>query len=138
MKKKKKAVRENVTIGKEKKKIDKKLVIKLLISFFVIFSVYFTLMKVAEIYGILLIQKITFFTYIGAITLLGSLYVIFNRGVSRDVPTESDLPDTMSKEEKEEFIKMRLHDREKAKKVLIFLLPFVVTLLVDVINVFYF
>ncbi len=138
MKNKKKAARENVPAVKEKKKVDKKLVIKLLISFFVIFSVYFTLMKVAEIYGILLIQKITFFVYIGAITLLGSLYVIFNKGVSRDVPTESDLPDTMSREEKEEFIEMRLRDREKAKKVLVFLLPFVITLLVDVINVFYF
>ena len=136
--KKKRTAREKISPAKEKKKIDVKLVIKLLVSFFVIFSVYFTMMKIAEIYGILLIQKITFFTYIGAITLLGSLYVVFNKGVSRDVPTEDDLPDTMSKEEKRELVEMRLRDREKAKKVLIFLLPFVLTLLVDVINVFYF
>ena len=138
MKNKKTSAREKVTAGKEKKKVDKKLVVKLLVSFLAIFSVYFTLMRVGEIYGILLIQKITFFTYIGAITLLGSLYVIFNKGVSRDVPTESDLPDTMSREEKLDLIEMRLRDREKAKKVLIFLLPFVLTLFVDVINVFYF
>ena len=121
-----------------RKKTGLPLAIKLALSFVFIVGTYFAAIKVGEIMKLFLIQKITLITYIAAATVLGSLYVIFNKGVSNDVPEAGDLPDEWSREEKELFIEKRKKDREKAKKVLIFLLPVIVALLIDVINVFYF
>ena len=122
----------------EKKPGKTKLTLQLALSFTVTVGLYFTMMKIGELKGNFLIQEITLFSYMGAAILLGALYVIFNKGVSSDVPKEDDLPDDWSDEKKREFVEQRKKDRAKAKKVLIFLLPVVVTLFIEIINLFYF
>lgn len=73
------------------------------------------------------------------ILLLGFVlaYLIYNRFLYRKNVTAEDLPDTMTQEQKEAFIadgKLRL---QKSKWMMLIILPLVITLLVDAVELFW-
>ncbi len=88
-------------------------------------------MKLAEIYNSFLIQQITVSVYTAIATVLGALFIIINGGLSTDIPRKDQLKDSLTDKEKEEIIELVKTRREKAKKLLIYLAPFVFTLLLD-------
>ncbi len=110
---------------------------KLLISFAVIFSVYQFCLKLAETNNSVWMQNLTLIIYSGATTVIAVIFIIKNRGVSNDIPTPEQLPDTWSTDEKTKFIEDLIKSKNSAKKLLIVLIPLILTLLIDMIYLFY-
>ena len=104
---------------------------KIFILFVIVFSIFQLCMKLAEIYNSFLIQQITVSVYTAIATVLGALFIIINGGLSTDIPRKDQLKDSLTDKEKEEIIELVKTRREKAKKLLIYLAPFVFTLLLD-------
>lgn len=104
---------------------------KIFLLFVIVFSIFQLCMKLAEIYEIFVLQQITVFVYTAVATALGASFIIINGGVSSDIPRKDQLRDDLSDEEKEKIIELVKHRREKAKKLLVYLAPFVFTLLLD-------
>lgn len=104
---------------------------KVFVLFVIVFSVFQLCMKLAEIYDSFLIQQITVIVYTAIATILGALFIIINGGVSSDIPRKDQLKDSLSDNEKEEIIELVKVRRAKAKKLLVYLAPFVFTLLLD-------
>ena len=73
--------------------------------------------------------------YIGIATVAIFSYVIYNRGFSRKGLTPEMLPDTMSKEEKEEFIEDGKRRLRKSRPLLILVFAFVFTFLFDLMEI---
>ena len=110
-----------------------KLAGKVFALFVVVFSVYQALLKIGENTGNLAICYWTVIAYVGITTILLGLFIILNRGISNDVPTRDQLKNTMSDEEKDAFIEEIKAVRKRAKKVLVFVIPFILTLLIDAV-----
>lgn len=106
---------------------------KLLLSFAVIFSIYHVLLKLGEIYNNKFLYDYTVILYIIITCVLFAAFVIMNRGVSNDIPTKEQLTDEWTDGEKEKFIEDLKASRKRAKKILIYLIPFIFTLLFDVV-----
>lgn len=104
---------------------------KILLLFVIVFSVFQLCMRLAEMYEIFVLQQITVFVYTAIATLLGAMFIIINGGVSSDIPRKDQLRDDLSDGEKEKIIELVKLRREKAKKLLVYLVPFVFTLLLD-------
>lgn len=119
-------------------KLDKKLLLKVFINFILVFSVYRILVDLGERYENPLILEITVYSYIVITGILSILFIIWNRGLSNDVPTKEQLNDEMTDEEKEKFITDLITSRKKAKIVLLYLIPFIFTLLLDAIVLVFF
>ena len=113
------------------KSINWKLVGRVFSLFVLVFSVYQMCMHIAVKLNSFAIQQATTIVYAVILTLLGVAFVFVNGGISSDIPTKEQLVDTMSDKEKEEFIAFVKQRRAKAKKILIYLIPFVFTLLLD-------
>lgn len=64
-------------------------------------------------------------------------YVIYNRGFSRRGITVDMLPDSMSYEEKQEFVADAERRAKKSKWMLTLILPFVLTFLFDAVELFF-
>ena len=118
-------------IQKSFKEFNWRLFGKLLLSFTVIFGLYVTLLKIAENTRSLLMQDIVMIVYSSATTIVLCIFIILNRGISRDIPTKEQLNEKWSDEEKTEFIESYVKSKEKAKKWLIILIPLLFTLLFD-------
>ena len=99
---------------------------------------YRFLVELGDKYQNLLILDITVYGYIAVTGILSVVFIIWNRGVSKDVPTKEQLRDDMTDEEKEKFITDLIESRKKAKKVLLWLIPFLFTLLIDAIVLIFF
>ena len=106
---------------------------RLALSFVIIFGLYQLGLKVADYTRNPVIVDVLVITYVVATTVIGSTFIILNRGVSNDVPTKDQLKDTMTDEEKEKFIENLVNSRKKAKKLLLVLIPLVFTLLFDML-----
>ena len=119
-------------------KLDKKLLLKVFINFILVFSIYRVLVELGERYRSHLILSLTVYGYIAITGILSIIFIILNRGVSNDVPTKEQLNDEMTDEEKEKFIEDLIQSRKKAKKVLVYLVPFIFTLLLDAIVLVFF
>ena len=78
-----------------------------------------------------------FWVYVAITFVLTMTYLIYNRGLSRRGVTIEMLPDTMSKEEKEEFIADGQRRIAASKWILALLIPFIFTFLFDVIEIFF-
>ena len=72
-----------------------------------------------------------FTVFYGALFLLAGAFIIVNRGFSRDVPTRDQLSDDMSDGEKDKFIEKLEKGHRAGKKILIFLVPLLFTVLID-------
>ena len=132
--KKKRVISERDTkrdIQKSFKEFNWRLAGRLLLSFTVIFGIYVTLLKIAENTRSLLMQDIVMIVYSSVTTIVLCIFIILNRGISRDIPTKEQLNEKWSDEKKTEFIESYVKSKEKAKKWLIILIPLLFTLLFD-------
>ena len=80
--------------------------------------------------------KITLIAYIATATAVILAYVIYNRGFSRKGLTPDMLPDTMSKDEKKEFIEDGERRLKKSKWMLTILFPMIVIFMWDIIEIY--
>lgn len=78
----------------------------------------------------------TFFIYAAITTVAVLAYVIYNRGFSRHGITPEMLPDTMSAEQKVEFLASRDRRMKKSKWLLTIIIPCLFTFGVDTIILF--
>ena len=78
--------------------------------------------------------NIVLIAYLVAATVVILTYVIYNRGFSRKGLTEDMLPDTMTKEEKKEFIEDGEHRIKRSRPLLIVIFAFVFTFVFDAIE----
>lgn len=118
-------------IQKSFKEFNWRLFGKLLLSFTVIFGLYVTLLKIAENNRSLLMQDIVMIVYSSVTTIVLCIFIVLNRGISRDIPTKEQLNENWSDVKKTEFIENYVKSKEKAKKWLIILIPLLFTLLFD-------
>ena len=68
---------------------------------------------------------------------LGLYYVIYNRGFVGKNATPETLPDSMSPLEKQKYIEESRERMQKSKWVLTLLLPIIVTILIDMLYIFF-
>jgi hypothetical protein len=64
-------------------------------------------------------------------------YIATNREFSRAIPSEDQLPEDWTDEQKHEFITETKKRREKSKPFVMLMTPFVVTIMIDVVYLFY-
>ena len=75
--------------------------------------------------------------YLVITTVLLCAYIVMNRGFSNK-PIESDvLPSDWDEEKKRKYIEEDTERKKKSKKLMIFILPFVLTFFIDMIYLFY-
>ena len=111
---------------------------KLLLSFTIIFSIYLFSLNYAEAHKSPLLQQIVLIIYCSATTVLACAFIFLNRGISNDIPKKEQLRDDWADEKKEEFIEKYIQSKNKAKKLLIVLIPLIFTILFDTIYLLYF
>ena len=89
------------------------------------------------IYRVLLETPAGFYVFVGymaAATVLIFTYVIYNRGFSRRGLTEEMLPDTMSAEEKKEFIESGKRRMKRSSWMLIPIIALLLTFLLEILE----
>lgn len=106
--------------------------------FVLVFSFYQICLNIAAQLNSVLIQQITVITYTAITTVLAVIFVFINGGISNDIPTKEQLSDELTDKEKEEFIEFIKNRRKKAKRILLYLIPFIFTLLFDTLYLFLF
>ena len=74
--------------------------------------------------------------YMIILTVLVIVYIVYNRGFSRNGLTPEMLPADWNDEKKREFIDSAVRRKSGSKWMLIFIIAFVVTFLVDAIEIF--
>ena len=114
------------------------LIRKLAIRFALVFSVYQLCLKLAVYFESIVIQQLTVIVYTGITTVLAAAFVLINGGLSTDVPTKEQLKNNLSDKEKEDIINLVKERRAKAKKLLVYLVPFIFTLLFDMLYLIFF
>ena len=77
------------------------------------------------------------FIYLGIGLVLGVGYLIYNRGFVGKDATPDMLPDTMTVDEKQHFLEDCKARLRNSRWVLVFLIPILVTVMADVIYLFY-
>lgn len=77
-----------------------------------------------------------FFIYAAIATVFVIVYVIYNRGFSREGVTPDMLPDTMSAVEKVEFLESRDRRKKKSKWMLTIIIPLIFTFMFDSLYLF--
>ncbi len=110
----------------------------LLVSFLVIFGIYQLLLHIAVRLNNPAIQEATLVIYSGALTVLFVIFVILNKGISKDIPTKEVLPDEWDEDKKEKFIESYVVGKQKARKLLYLIVPLALTLMIDIAYLFYF
>ena len=125
-------------LQKSLKEINWKLLGRVAGLFVLVFSFYQICLSIATQLNSVLIQQITVITYTAITTVLAVIFVFINGGISNDVPTREQLSDEMTVAEKDEFIEFVKSRRKKAKKILVYLIPFIFTLFFDTIYLFLF
>ncbi len=110
----------------------------LLVSFLVIFGIYQLLLHLAVRLNNPAIQEATLVIYSGALTVLFVIFVILNKGISKDIPTKEVLPDEWDDGKKERFIESYVVGKQKARKLLYIIIPLALTLMIDIAYLFYF
>lgn len=80
--------------------------------------------------------EIVLISYMVILAVLVLSYVIYNRGFSRSRVTYEMLPDSMTQEEKTEFIMDAERRKKKSKWMITFIFPFVFTFAIDAFSWF--
>ena len=78
-----------------------------------------------------------FWLYYGALAAVALGYILYNRGFSRRGLTLSDLPSDWPHEKKESFLRDRDERLARSKWMLTLLVPLCITVMFDVIYLFY-
>ena len=107
-----------------------RLMILLLINTAFSMILYFTISEKLHFNAIL-------FIYLGIGVVLGVGYLIYNRGFVGKNATPDMLPDTMTIEEKQHFLEDCKARLRNSRWVLVFLIPILITVMADVIYLFY-
>lgn len=110
--------------GVLRKKFNFKLLFLLAFNTILVSSVYYTFMRYSFFNYVMI-------SYMIILTALILGFVIYNRGFSRRGITVEMLPDTMSPEEKVEFIASAEERLKKSKWLLTIIIPFLFTFLLD-------
>ena len=133
-KNKKKNKKEPSTIDvtpSDKKPFNFKLLFIVVMNTVVLFSFYRVAMNIN-----LTFFKVVLAVYMVATTALAVAYVLYNRGFSRRGVTAEMLPDTMSAEEKCEFIADGERRLKKSKWMLTVLFPMIVIFMWEMIEIY--
>lgn len=115
----------------EKRPVDKKAMVKNILRLLVLVAVTLAVYLIYQ----LLVNKYFYPVMITYMTLAAASilsYVIYNRGFSRRGLTPEMLPDTMSQEEKEEFIEDGARRLRRSRPLLIVVFAFAFTFIMDV------
>ena len=102
--------------------------IYLVLNFVIVFSVYQLLLRMQWTWGMIV--------YLLAAAALTVGYFVMNRGFGNPITDPAALPEAWSAAEKTEYIARVTACHERAKKLLYWLLPVVLTLMIDVIELF--
>lgn len=117
----------------------KKFNFKLFIKELVIFLLMFGYLETANYYSYKSpVFFYSFYAYYAALLILISVCIIINRGVSFDVPEPDQLSPDMTEEKKAEYIEKLKIGHRRAKKLLVFIVPLLFTMLFDYIIVAFF
>ncbi len=134
-KKRKKPQRLKKSEKKEKKPIDKRALMKNILRLLILVAVT---LSVYVIYNVFV--EMYFYPVMISYTVLFSAsvlaYVIYNRGFSRRGITAEMLPDTMSDEEKTEFIENGKRRIIKSRPLLMVVFAFAFTFIMDIISLY--
>ncbi len=76
--------------------------------------------------------------YYTALPLLIVLFVLLNRGISNDIPKKDQLSDSMTSEEKDAFIREIKECRDRARPLLILIIPLALIVGFDILHGFLF
>lgn len=112
------------------KKNSKKTMLYLLINTVLLMTLYFLFSEHLQIPYVMIV-------YLIAGVGLGLYYIIYNRGFVGKNATPDMLPDTMTLAEKQAFLEDSKKRMEKSSWVLALLFPIILTILADVIYLFY-
>ena len=108
----------------------------LIVNTVLFMSLYFVLLRYAELtdnaYYSFLVMLLYMALFVGFLL----SYLIYNRFLYRKNLTMQDLPDTMTQQEKEEFLADGKARLQKSKWMMLVILPIVITFLVDAIDLF--
>ena len=98
---------------------------------------FFNCAAFAVIY-FLILSKFPFITYVytAIAAIFGFIYVIYNRGFSGKGITPEMLPDTMTAEQKQEFIEDGQRRLKKSRPLLMVVFAFAFTFIMDIISLF--
>ena len=116
-------------LKEELRRVNWKLIIKLVISCAIVMAVYQTALyfRFSPImwiyYGLLIVSAVAF--------------VYFNKGINRKTVTREDLPAEWSEPEKDEFLTKLTKHKNIAKKLLLLIIPLLLTFAFEVIYLFY-
>lgn len=124
----KKIIQIKTNKNAEKKKKNIKRMIWFIFSFLFIFGIFEAL--------IALEFKPTYPIYLVILTILLIVFLFFNKGFSSQLPPRDMLPERWSEAEKDRFYNKCERDKAIARRVLIFLIPFLLTFLIDSIILF--
>lgn len=116
----------------EKEARPKKDKLKDLLRILIVFSVVYGIFRVAIHFEFKYIYPI----YLVSLTVFLVLFMFFNRGFSADMPTPEMLPDEWDSEKKTEYISGCQKGKARAKKVMIFIFPLILTFLIDAFCLF--
>ena len=100
----------------------------LVLNFIIVFAVYQLCLHMEWMAGT--------YVYIAAAAVRAVAYYIVNRGFGQPITDEAALPEAWSAEEKCAYIKDVRARHERAKKLLYWLFPIVITLMIDVLDLF--
>ena len=103
-------------------------------------EVFLVLIAVFSVYQIFVYLEIGFIVHIyaGALFVLAAAYVLLARGLSCRPLDESAFPDDWSSERREKYLAGDVKRKRIAKKLLVFILPILLTFLFDMIYIIYF
>lgn len=140
-KKKKKITRESES-QREKPRFNWKRALMLALNIVIVFAVfriglyYFESLADAENQAGIIGMQVLYAVYTVALCALIIAYFVTNQGFSTDIPTPEQLTDDMTPDEKDAFIAERRVRVKKAKAILMWILPFVIVLFAEIIDVF--
>ena len=128
-------------VKKSFREMNWKTIIKLVLLFAVSYGFYQFVLQMAEPYGLPIYNKVcaaVVTVYVLAVTVLGVIYIILNKGISNDIPTKDQLRDDWDNKTKEKYIEDLIKSKKKARKLLYFIAPLVFTLLLDMLYLMFF
>ncbi len=106
----------------------KRTLLFLFLNFAIVFVVYQIFLYFEMLLGMIL--------YLAAAAALSVAYYVINRGFGKPITDPDTLPAAWSPVEKSDYIAEVTARHEKARKILLWLAPVILTLLIDMTNLF--
>ena len=123
-----------ITQNEKKDKVKRKKLVQLLLTV-VLTAVFLAVYRVSLNFNFF---PIVMWTYMIALTVLVIVYIFYNKGFSQKGLTVDMLPESWEAERKANFVRQAQERQRKSKWMLILIIAFLVTFLVDAIDLFVF